>query len=70
MTQEELKKKLQDIEIGLHTLIMDGGVMYDTALYAYMSTAEYALSTASMHTREFNEEHSKIHVNNSNQNQA
>lgn len=70
MTQEEVKKKIQDIEVGLHNLIIDGGVMPDTALYAYLNSAEYLMTLAVIHSREYNEEFAKIHINNSNQDQA
>lgn len=70
MTQEELKQKIQDMTVEIQNLIMDGGVMIDTALYGYLHSAEYLLTTASMHTSEFLEEFSKIHIKNSRQEQV
>lgn len=70
MIQEEFQQKIQDIEDEIHVLVMDGGVMSDTALYAFLQQAEYALTLAVMHSREYNEEFAKIHINNSNQAQA
>lgn len=65
MTQDEFKQKIQNIEVVIHDLIMDGGVMSDTSLYAYLQTAKYTMSMAVMRTREYNEEFAKIHINNS-----
>lgn len=56
MTREELKEKLQSIEAEIHNLTTDSGVMWDTALYAYLNTASYTISQASICTREYNEE--------------
>lgn len=70
MKQEELKQKIQDIDEVIHDLIMDGGVMSDSSLYAYLQTAEYAMSMAVMRTREYNEEFAKIHIDNLKQAQA
>lgn len=70
MTQEEFKQKIQDIDVVIHDLIMDGGVMSETSLYAYLQTAEYAMSMAAIRTREYNEEFAKIHINNSNLDQS
>lgn len=70
MTQEEFKQKIQDIEVEIHNLTMDGGVMSDTSLYAYLQTAEYTISMAAMRTRDYNEEFAKIHIKYSNQDQA
>lgn len=67
MTQEEFNLKIQDIASEVHDLVMDGGVMVDSAIYAFLHQAEYALELAVIHTREYNEEFAKIHINNSNQ---
>ena len=66
MTQEELTQKLQDIEDEIHVLTMDGGVMSDSALYAFLHQAEYSMTLAVIHTREYNEKFAKIDINNSN----
>lgn len=70
MNREHLQKKIQDINLEVRGLIMDGGVIYDTALYGFLSMASYALMSAVGHTKEYNEEFAKIHINNSNQEQS
>lgn len=39
--------------------------MSDSALYAYLHTIDKALNSAVMHSKEFNEEYSEIHIENS-----
>lgn len=70
MTQEEFIEKLQRIEAEIHDVKMDGGVLSGTALYAFLHTIDHSLASAVMHSREFNEEYSEIHIKNSRQDQV
>lgn len=56
MTQEEFKNKIEDLNEAVHDLTMDGGVIADTALYGFLSMANYALTLAAIHCKEHNED--------------
>lgn len=53
MTQNELKKQLEALHETCKAIITDGGVFVDTALYAYLCSAEYCLQLAALHSNEY-----------------
>lgn len=56
MKREDLKAKLAEMEKELHKMTKFHGVMYDSALYAYLNMAEMALTFAKLNSNDYNEE--------------
>ena len=53
MTQSEMKNQLETLHDTCKSLIKDYGVFTDTALYAYLCSAEYCLELATLHSTEY-----------------
>ena len=61
-TKDLIDAKLKAISDSLDEIIRRGGVIYDTALYAYLNVAATAIANAVAHDREFDEELDQIHI--------
>lgn len=53
MTQSEMKKQLEALHDACNSLINDHGVFVDTALYAYLRSAEYCLLMATVQSKDY-----------------
>ena len=53
MTQKEFKKQLETLDETCNSLINDHGVFVDTALYAYLRSAEYCLMMATTESKDY-----------------
>ena len=61
-TKEIIEVKIKAINESIDEIIHRGGVIYDTALYAYLNMAQQAIYNAVAHVGEFNDEYEQIHV--------
>ena len=61
-TKEIIEVKIKAISESIDEIIRRGGVIYDSALYAYLNMAQQAIYNAAAHVREFSDEFEQIHV--------
>lgn len=61
-TKEIIEVKIKAISDSIDEIVRRGGVIFDTALYAYLNVAQTAISNAAAHVGEFNDEYEKIRV--------
>lgn len=61
-TKEIIEVKIKAINASIDEIIHRGGVIYDSALYAYLNAAQVAIVNAAAHVKEFNDEYELIHV--------
>lgn len=59
MKREDLKAKLAEMEKEIHKITRLNGVMYSSALYAYLNMAEMALAFAKLNSKDYDEEKEK-----------
>lgn len=61
-TIEIIEEKIKAIYASINEILHRDGVIYDSALYAYLNTAQTAIANAAAHISEFNDEYELIHV--------
>lgn len=61
-TKEIIEAKIKAISESIDEILHRGGVIYDSALYAYLNVAQVATANAAAHVGEFNDEYEQIHV--------
>lgn len=61
-TKKMIKQKIETISVAINEIIHRGGVVCDSALYAYLDAAQYNITNAVLHVKEFNDEFERIIV--------